>query len=749
MGKLLLSVVVICAGLLTSCGSGGAIGGGGGQNQPTLTALQVSPTNPSIAAGFTQKFTAQGTFSDGSTRDMTASVSWASSDSKVATVNVSATPGLAKGIAPGSSMISASSGGVSGNTTLAVGNAVLNSIAVTPAAISIPLGLQEQLNATGTFSDGSIKDLTLGANWTSSNPAVLAVSSTGDLTTSAVGSAMITATSSGVSGIANVTVGPAQLVSISVTPANPVVAAGASEQFTATGTFTDGTNQDLTASANWSSSAQFIAPPPIQGSTQTQTAGTATITAAASGISGSTLLTATQSRSQPGVHIKLRANINPTPGLDNYSDVVGETRSNGKSYAYLASWHNTSGVQIFDVTNPDAPTLIATYAPAGTSDNMQGVQVANGVGFFSSDSNGGGVHIVDLSNPASPALITRILPTQQGRFSDNVHDITIDGPGQHLYIPGYPNDDTIQVWNVSNPFSPVFVRTFNGSDPIAVHDVTVSGNRLFAAGWGDPTTNSESSDIFDITNIDTQNPQLLGSFTSGLHTQDVSVSTDGNFLFCPHELASHGDVAVFDISNPGAVTPVTDIQEDVLGLQATSPSTSKLMGNFLYVAWYQAGLAVFDVSDPANPMLVGNYDTWPGVSTGGNGGGNGDWGIWPFLGTDKVLIGDRTTGLYVVDTRAVSSQPAVFSIAFSPNPVVGGSNVTGTVFLVGIAPAGGVNIVITTNNSGAPGQTVTIPAGATSSNFTQITPSVSVNTNVTVTATDGIFSVSGILRVTP
>lgn len=756
MGKLLLSGLLVGSCLLSGCGSGGAIGGGGnGSGQPVLSSLQISPANVSIAAGLTQNFTAKGKFSDGSTRDMTGSVTWASSSPSVASINVSGTPGLAKGLVPGSSTITASSGGISGTTTLTVGNALLSSITVAPGNATIALGLQQQFTAMGTFTDGTRSPLNANLIWTSSNNNVLAISPSGLGQSAAVGPATVTATaiSGGVSGSTGVNVGVAQLVSMDVATTTPTVPAGATAQFTATGTFTDATTQDLTATATWSSSAQFIAPVPVQGVTQTQTGGTAVISATAGGVSGSTLLTVTRSTAQSGTHIRLRAKINPNPGLDNYSDVVGEARTiNGvpKMFAYLASWHHTSGVQIIDMSNPDAPTLASVYAPAGISDNMQGVQVANGIGFFASDS-GGGVHIVDLTDPTNPIMITRILPTSVGRFSDSVHDITIDSTGHLLFIPGYPNDNTIEIWDVSAPAMPALVTIFNGTDAL-IHDVTVSDNgghsRLFASGW------NGTSDIFDISNP--QSPQKLGTFTSGFHTQDVSVSTNGKFLFCPHELGSNGDVVIFDISNPASPVQVNDLQETQLGLQATSPSTSKLMRDpasnrdFLYVAWYQAGLAVFDVSAPANAVLVGNYDTWPGVSTGGSGGGNGDWGIWPFLGTDKVLIGDRTTGLYIVDTRAVSSQPAVFSLTFNPNPVATSSSTTtvGTVFLVGVAPNGGTSVTITTNNPSAPGQTITIPAGAHSATFTQIVPVVSSNTTVNVTASDGVFQSSTPLSLT-
>ena len=49
--------------------------------------------------------------------------------------------------------------------------------------------------------------------------------------------------------------GSPTLASLAVTPANPSIAQGATQQFTATGTFSDGSKQDLTNSATWTSSS--------------------------------------------------------------------------------------------------------------------------------------------------------------------------------------------------------------------------------------------------------------------------------------------------------------------------------------------------------------------------------------------------------------------------------------------------------------------------------------------------------------
>ena len=173
--------------------------------------MTVTPADASIADGTTQEFTATGLYTDGSTQDLTTEVTWFSSDEAVATVsNADDSKGLATAVGAGSTTVSATSGGVTGDTTLTV-TATLVSIAVTPAAPSIANGLTQQFTATGLYSDGSTQDLTTEATWASSDEAVATVSNTGLATAVSVGSTTVSATSGAVSGNATLTVIPAPL----------------------------------------------------------------------------------------------------------------------------------------------------------------------------------------------------------------------------------------------------------------------------------------------------------------------------------------------------------------------------------------------------------------------------------------------------------------------------------------------------------------------------------------------------------
>jgi hypothetical protein len=81
------------------------------------------------------------------------------------------------------------------------------------------------------------------------------------------------------------------LSSIAVTPVNPTILTGATQQFTATGTYSDGSTQNATSQATWTSSSPTVATINASGLATTVAAGTTTISAALSGVTGNTLLT--------------------------------------------------------------------------------------------------------------------------------------------------------------------------------------------------------------------------------------------------------------------------------------------------------------------------------------------------------------------------------------------------------------------------------------------------------------------------
>ncbi len=231
----------------------------------TLVSIAVTPSNPSIAKGLTQQFTAIGTYSDNSTQNVTSSVTWASATLPVATIsNTAGTQGLATGVGQGTSNITASLNGVTSGTTLTVTAPALVSIAVTPPSPSIPKGLTQQFTATGTYTDNSTQNLTSSVTWASATTSVATISNTagtqGLATGVNPGNSNITAFLNGViSAVDVLTVAPPALVSIAVTPPSPSILQGTTQQFAATGTYTDNSNQNISSTVTWVSATTSVA----------------------------------------------------------------------------------------------------------------------------------------------------------------------------------------------------------------------------------------------------------------------------------------------------------------------------------------------------------------------------------------------------------------------------------------------------------------------------------------------------------
>jgi len=261
-----------------------ACGGSSKQSSLTLLSVLITPANPSIPPGATQQFSAMGKYSDGSSQDLTSTAIWNSSNPTVASI---APAGRATAKAAGTSSITAAIGSKTGSAVLTVTAPVLVSIAVSPATATIAAGLSQQFTATGTLSDGSMQNLTASATWKSSASPVAMVSTTGLAQGVAVGTSTITAMSGTISGTANLTVTAALLTSISVTPANASVPLGILQQFTATGTYSDGTMPDISNQVTWSSSST-IASISAAGIATARNLGDTTIKAVLGSISGAT-----------------------------------------------------------------------------------------------------------------------------------------------------------------------------------------------------------------------------------------------------------------------------------------------------------------------------------------------------------------------------------------------------------------------------------------------------------------------------
>lgn len=136
--------------------------------------------------------------------------------------------------------------------------ATLIAIEIQPDRCLMSIGETTQFTATALYNNSTTGDITASVAWSCSDPTMLSIDAMGLATALAAGTGTIQAISGTIIGTASARV-TRTVTAIEVTPANPVIAAGKSQQFVATATFDDTSTDDITALALWSSSLPAVA----------------------------------------------------------------------------------------------------------------------------------------------------------------------------------------------------------------------------------------------------------------------------------------------------------------------------------------------------------------------------------------------------------------------------------------------------------------------------------------------------------
>jgi len=162
--------------------------------------------------------------------------------------------------------------------------------------LTAPSSLRRKVHirVEGVYTDGT-RNITTQAVWSSGDESVATISnesgSEGLATSAKVGTTTISATLGGITGSTVLTVTEAELMSIEVTPANPSIQKGNTQQFEAKGLKTDGTKLNLTNQVTWESSNESVATVSNAGLANGISEGIAIITADKDNIVGFTVLT--------------------------------------------------------------------------------------------------------------------------------------------------------------------------------------------------------------------------------------------------------------------------------------------------------------------------------------------------------------------------------------------------------------------------------------------------------------------------
>lgn len=363
--------------------------------EAVLTAIEVSPANDILPQGYTRTFSATGTFSDGSVKDVSNSVTWLSERSGIATIsNATDSKGVARGGSEGSSDISAVQGSITGKTKLTVTDAALASIQVDPDVVSLPGATTQRFKAIGVFSDETQMDITgqAGLSFESSDTNVASISNVGVnkglATGKAEGETIIKATKAplaaepAVSGTASLTVTAATITELSIRVGGadcgsaPPVESEATlpnlfkRNFIACAAYSDGSRREVTTDVAWSSGNDDV----IVVSNESASKGR--VTAKSESL---VVLVAKLSGAEDSQQVRVTgatlSSIAVTPAA--LTQTASGTRPTGDGEPVLA---NGESLQFFAVgTFTDATTLPITDQVVWSSDNSV-VTISNAVG---------------------------------------------------------------------------------------------------------------------------------------------------------------------------------------------------------------------------------------------------------------------------------------------------------------------------------------------------------------------------------
>ncbi len=452
------SLPATCASSATCAVGSSCIGSSCVANAAILTAIRITPGSTSIANGNSVPFTASATYSDNSTADVTALVTWTGTPAtgtgitpgSASLVSSGVNVGLATGTGVGTVTITATLGTVSGTATLTVTSAVLTSFSISAASNSVANGLSDQLTATGTFSDRTTGPVTSLVSWSvTSGPGSIGGSTGILITGSGIGTVQIQASYPNLTTqTAGISVTAATLVSFTILPGSSSVPNGSTDPLTATGTFSDRTTDTVTSLVSWS---VVSGPGLIGGSTGILTTGSGTGTVqiqatypnltaqtASVMVTAATLVSFTVSPASTSVSNGLTDQLTATGTFSDNStgtvtslvswSVVSGPGFIGGSTGILTTGSGTGTVQI-QATYPNLTTQTTsvsvtaavltsfTISPASSS-------IANGLtdsftatGIFSDNSTGTVTSLVAWSVTSGPATIggsTGILNTDLG-----------------------------------------------------------------------------------------------------------------------------------------------------------------------------------------------------------------------------------------------------------------------------------------------------------------------------------------------
>ena len=302
-----------------------------------------------------------------------------------------------------------------------------------------------------------------------------------------------------------------------------------------------------------------------------------------------------------------------------YNDIWGYTGPDGSEYALLGVRDGTSVIALD--TDDGQPQEVA-FIPSPNS-VWKDIKTFKHYAYVVNES-GGGLQIIDLSQLPHTAQLVAV-------YNDfyTSHNLYIDEDRGILYAEGN-HIQPVRLLSLENPTAPVQRSTFG----VECHDIYARGDYVYVSEGGHGTIG-----IFDTSDPDKIELAARFQIPNAGYVHNAWLNEAGTILMTTEETTGK-TIKLWDVEDFANVTMLGEY----LAPNRLAHNTH-LKDGFAFISHYGGGLRIVDISNPRHPTEVGYYtksDETPG-------GFVHAWGAFPFFASNRVLMSDIESGLYVVE----------------------------------------------------------------------------------------------------
>ncbi len=591
------------------------------------TQVSIIPPTTKLAKGLSLQLQAIATLSDDTTKDVSTQASWQSDNPSVLSVD---SQGKITANDTGDATVTATILGVTGQTTVSAVNLAVSQIQIIPASVQLAIGTTTKLTAIATFADNSTQDVSSQIAWLSSNNAVATVDSTGLVTGVAAGSVTLSATLLGVTATTSIQVNNASPTALQVIPAVSTIALGTKSQLQAIATFSDGSTQDVSAQALWSSDNPVIASVDSQGQVSGNGIGQASITATLGSVSRSVSLTITNA-----IATSLQI-IPPTASLPAGTKL---------QFQAIASFSDNSSQDVSDqvswISSDNSVAVIDQYGEA-TAVSTGGTNISALFQGVSSNT------VLLVVTNATVSSVQVVLDSGSGTLAKGS---SVQFKAQAVLSDGSTLDVSNQAAWVSSDQTKVTIDTQGLATGVAVgtSTITASVNGVTSAGTILTVTNAIIGQIQITPPILTLAKGTKGKLTA------IATYSDGTTQDISNLVAwNSSDIGVATVNLSGEVTAVT------IGNATLTGRVGSVTSNPVSLSVSSASVNQIDLSATASTLAAGTKTQLTAVANYSDGSSQNISSLISWSSSDSNVATVDTNG----EVTAVSPGTATITGSF-------------------------------------------------------------------------------------